>query len=199
MTDSAGHALSTLSWKIKFIFGIAFLRCLHFVDMYEPHPECPEVGVSYVHKGQIHLLSMSILQKVAKASSPAQAREPVTLLSRGAFLIITSRMAEGIYWTVSSLQGIALGARFSIHSVQWGLQLLNYHSEMEVVNWQVITEGEANYHRGATFLKGAQSSRQALQILPLQIQKSKEGRPGKQPVKSQGTGQNHSGQMQTEC
>lgn len=46
---------------------------------------------------------------------------------------------------------------------------------MEVVNWQVITEGEANYYREATFLKGAQSSRQALQILSLQIQKSKEG------------------------
>ena len=46
---------------------------------------------------------------------------------------------------------------------------------MEVVKWQVITEDEANYHRGATFLKGAQSSRQALQILSLQIQKSKEG------------------------
>lgn len=45
---------------------------------------------------------------------------------------------------------------------------------MEVVNWQVITEDEANYHRGH-FLKGAQSSRQALQILSLQIQKSKEG------------------------
>ena len=46
---------------------------------------------------------------------------------------------------------------------------------MEVVKWQVITEDEANYHRGATFLKEAQSSRQALQILSLQIQKSKEG------------------------
>lgn len=47
--------------------------------------------------------------------------------------------------------------------------------KMEVVICQIITEGEVNYHRGATFLKAAQSSRQALETLSLQIQNSREG------------------------
>lgn len=115
--------------KVSYLWD-SFLRCLRFVDMYEPHPECPEVGCPMFIQGDRSIsLSMSILQKVAKASSQPRQGEPVTLLSRGAFLIITSRMAEGIYWTVSSLQGIVLGARFSIHSVQWDCSFKNYHSE----------------------------------------------------------------------
>lgn len=76
-------------------------------------------------------LSLAVLQKVAETSSPGQAWRPVTLLSRGTFLLLTSSTAEGSHWrAVSSLQGMSPGHRV-LNSI-----LLNGAAAFKLSSWK---------------------------------------------------------------